>query len=194
MYYDALLAAFQLLGVLLVLLLLCFALGLHVSVPVNQPFLLGLLLVFCGGSILAGTISVFDPIYHIVVLWCSLNLMYRLVDDSSPLPSAILVTFVDAAVQVQSIPAPPVLMQIPVLPYKLPRPSHLFPVMPARLPNVNFHSQPQCSPLSIPLLVFLSLGVLLGLTMTHRLGKSLLLLTFCLWMSFATVLLFHWIL
>ena len=24
--------------------------------------------------------------------------------------------------------------------------------MPARLPNVNFHSQPQCSPLSIPLL------------------------------------------
>ena len=54
--------------------------------------------------------------------------------------------------QVQSIPAPPVLMQIPVLPYMLPRPSHLFPVMPARLPNVNFHSQPQCSPLSIPLL------------------------------------------
>ena len=54
--------------------------------------------------------------------------------------------------QVQSIPAPPVLMQIPVLPYMLPRPSHLFPVMPARLPNVNFHSQPECDPLSIPLL------------------------------------------
>ena len=123
--HDSLLpAAFRLLGVSVVLLLLCYALGLRVSssVPVNQLFLLGLLLVFSGGSILAGTISVFDPIYeyHIAVLLCSLiiNLMYLLVDDSSLLPSAMLVTFADAAVQVQSIPAPPVLnnnMQIPVL-------------------------------------------------------------------------------
>ena len=71
---------------------------------------------------------------------------------SSLRPLAILDSFTDAAVQVQSIPAPPVLMHISVLPYMLPRPSHLFPVMPARLPNVNFHSQPQCSPLAIPLL------------------------------------------
>ena len=120
--HDSLLVAFQLLGVSVVLLLLCYALGLRVSssVPVNQLFLLGLLLVFSGGSILAGTISVFDPIYHVAVLWCSLNLMYRLVDDSSPLPSAILVSFTDAAVQVWSISAPPVLMQIPMLPYMLP--------------------------------------------------------------------------
>jgi len=163
--HDSLFAAFRLLGVSMVLLLMCYALDLRVSssIPVNQLFLLGLLLVFSGGSILAGTISVFDPINHIVVLWCSLNLVYRLVDDFSPLPSAMLVTFVDAAVQVQSIPAPPVLMQIPVLPYMLPRPSHLFPVMPARLPNVNFHSQPECDPLSIPLLSVPVPGSVFGL-------------------------------
>ena len=48
--HDALLAAFWLLGVLVVLLLLCYALGLGVSssVPVNQLFLLGLLLGFYG--------------------------------------------------------------------------------------------------------------------------------------------------
>ena len=72
--HDSLLAAFRLLGVSVVLLLLCYALGpglrVSSSVPVNQLFLLDLVLVFSGGSILSGTISVFDPIYHIVVLWC----------------------------------------------------------------------------------------------------------------------------
>ena len=48
--HDSPLAAFRLLGVSVVLLLMCDALDLRVSssVPVNQLFLLGLLLVFSG--------------------------------------------------------------------------------------------------------------------------------------------------
>ena len=74
---------------------------------------------------MVSTLCVLDPSLHLGVL--VLGLLYLLhkffLVDAPPLasPAVHAVTFVDAAIQVQSIPAPPVPMQVLVYPY-LPRP------------------------------------------------------------------------
>jgi hypothetical protein len=84
----------------------------------DQLFPLGLLIGFSGGSVLAGLSCVMDPITHFGVLFlgfCFLLHKSYAVVDISLLTLAVMVTFTDAVVQVQFIPAPPVpSMQVPV--------------------------------------------------------------------------------
>ena len=98
-----------------------FRLDVPASVPPAQLFPLGILLGFSGGSLMASTLYVLNPSLHLGVL--VLGLLYLLhkffLVDVPPLasPAVHAVTFVDAAIQVQSIPAPPVPMRVPVYPY-----------------------------------------------------------------------------
>ena len=97
-----------------------FQLDVPASGPRAQLCPLGILLGFLGGSLMASTLCVLDPSLHLGVL--VIGLLYLLheffLGDAPPLasPAVHTITFMDAAIQVQSIPAPPVPMQIPVYP------------------------------------------------------------------------------
>ena len=116
-----LIAALRLLGVSTALLCLYCACKLPMPAAVcrDQLFPLGLLIGFSGGSVLAGLSCVTDPTIHFGVLFLGFFFLLHksfVVVDNSPSTSAVMVTFADAAVQVQFIPAPPVpSMQVPVL-------------------------------------------------------------------------------
>ena len=123
-FLGSVLGAFaRLFGVSVALLALCWASKL--SVPTNVPRAqlspLGMLLGLSGGSLMARTLCVLDPFLHLGVL--VLGLLYLLhkffLVGAPPLASSAVhaVTYVDAAIQVQSIPAPPVTMRVPVYPY-----------------------------------------------------------------------------
>ena len=96
---------------------------------------------------MASTLCVLDPSLHLGVL--VLGLLYLLhkffLVDAPPLasPAVHAVTFVDAAIQVQSISAPPVPLQVPVYPY-MPRPMGnpllVQPLLAGR--PLPFHAQP----------------------------------------------------
>ena len=95
------------------------------SVPTNvscaQLSPLGMLLGLSGGSLMARTLCVLDPFLHLGVL--VLGLLYLLhkffLVGAPPLasPAVHAVTFVDAAIQAQSIPATPDQMRVPVYLY-----------------------------------------------------------------------------
>ena len=115
--HATLIAALWLLGVSIALICLrcTLVLPLLASISTNQLFPLGLLLGFSGGSLLAGSLCVLDPIVHFGVLFigsCVLLYKYRIVVDNPPLTSATMVTFAGAVVQVQFIPVAP-FMQVP---------------------------------------------------------------------------------
>ena len=145
--HAALLTACRLLGFSLALLLLRCALVLCIpaSIPIGYLFPLGLVLGFSGGSLLSGSLCVLDPVVHFGVLL--LGSFYLLVKSycgmEKPPALATLVTFSDAVVQVQSIPAPPSpFLQVPV-PLRLP-PRLLMqcPMIPARPSNLAIVSPP----------------------------------------------------
>ena len=95
-----------------------FRLDVPASVPRAQLFPLGILLGCSGGSLMASTLCVLDPSLHLIVLGLLYLLHEFFLGGAPPLasPAVHTVTFMDAAIQVQSIPAPPVPMQISVYP------------------------------------------------------------------------------
>jgi len=144
-----------LLGVSFLLLLLRGASLLPVStfVSVQHLFPLGLLVGCLERSRLPGSICVFDPVLAFVALLLgTLCLMvFRLVHISQTWVT--LGPFKDAAVQVQFIPAPSALLQVPV-PSLPPRPCQQYAVLPMPALQVQFYPRPRfCPPLPVATLV-----------------------------------------
>ena len=117
---------------------------------------------FLERSLLPGSICVFDPVLAFVVLLLgTLCLMvFRLVHISQTWVT--LGPFKDAAVQVQFIPAPPALLQVPV-PSLPPRPCQQYAVLPMPALQVQFHPRPCfCPPVPVTKLrevILLALGL-----------------------------------
>ena len=161
---SALQNAFGLLSVSFLLLLLRRASLLPVStfVSVQHLFPLGLLVGCLERSLLPGSICVFDPVLAFVALLLgTLCLMvFRLVHISQTWVT--LGPFKDAAVQVQFIPAPPALLQVPV-PSLPPRPCQQYAVLPMPALQVQFHPRPRfCPPVPVTKLrevILLALGL-----------------------------------